>query len=122
MSRELRSAPEAERKMYLTVKTFTLRIFFLFIASFLSRANFSLPHISRIIGIYPSPDSPPEELRAATGIREAFSTSAWDGLTGEEALSNTETNLAHVEESPFCLKLFRVSIPVCHYLLSPLDL
>ena len=44
MSHELRSASEAERKTYLTVKTFTLRIFFNLIASFLSHATFSLPH------------------------------------------------------------------------------
>jgi len=56
MSHELRSASEAERKTYLTVKTFTLRVFFSLIASFLSRATFSLPHTSRVIGAYRSPD------------------------------------------------------------------
>ena len=56
LSHELRSAPEAERKTYLTVETFTIRIFFSFIASFLSHATFSLPHTSRVIGAYPSPD------------------------------------------------------------------
>ena len=61
MSKEIRSAPEAERKTYLTVKTFTLRIFFSFIASFLSRANFSLPHTSRVIGAYPSLDPTHQE-------------------------------------------------------------
>ena len=56
MSHELRSASKAERKTYLTVKTLTLRIFFSLIASFLSRATFSLPHTSRVIGAYCSPD------------------------------------------------------------------
>ena len=33
------------------------------------------------------------------GIQEVFSTNARDGSTGEEALSNTETDLAHIEDS-----------------------
>ena len=56
MSQELRLAREAERKTYSTVKTFTLRIFFSFIASFLSHVTFSLSHTSQVIGAYPSPD------------------------------------------------------------------
>jgi len=43
-TQELRLAPEAERKPYSTVRTFTLRIFFSFIANFLSCTTFSLPH------------------------------------------------------------------------------
>ena len=102
MSHKLRSAPEAERKTYLTVKTFTLRIFFSFISSFLSRATFSLPHTSRVIGAYRSPDPTHQKnSKLPREFERCFQlTHGMDRQVHEVALSNTETDWVHIKE-PF---------------------